>query len=220
MSLTAAEAEEPTTTPTAVLLPFHGAVVAFVGKLSRTQKVLEGIIESNGGKVAKSISGATIAVCTPQEATGGGTKKGQDALAAGILCVSEKWVDDTLVAQRRLTDDELPPYVLANPKAKDAERETRKVLGDKLEVEKEAQAQRSQLEEKYNPTASGKSSQGKKVVVEGSGAVEPDSGLVEVGHVYEPRTGEVFSSVMNLADVTTGKNGFTSSRSLSDNKSK
>lgn len=193
------------------LKPFQGTVVMFAGKLTKTQSEFEKIIVADGGSIAKTSASATVCVCTPQEAAGNGSKKGQDAVAAGIMCVSEAWVAASLAAKRRLSSSEVVPFILANPLKTDASRDVLKSLGDKFELERAAQEQRALLEETFKEApAGGKKSQQamKKVVVKNGAAVEPESGLVETGHIYEPRPGEFFTSVMNMTDVTTGKNSF------------
>lgn len=207
------------------LKPFQGTVVMFAGKLSKTQSELEKDIIGGGGTIAKTATAATVCVCTPQEAAGNGSKKGHEAVAGGVLCVSEAWVKASLEAQRRLSSIESSSFVLANPQKNDASRDVLKALGDKYEVERAAQEQRALLEETYKEAPAATKSQVregiKKVVIKNGAAVEPESGMVECGHVYEPHPGELHTSVMNMTDVTTGKNSFYILQLLEhDNKNK
>lgn len=197
------------------LKPFEGLVVMFSGRLTRTQVALEALVAQHGGTTAKTHVAATLCVCTPQEVSPNGSKKGQDAAQSGILCVSEGYIDAALAAGHRLSLEETTPFVLANsPGAagEDTTRETLKKLGEKYELERSAQEQRALLEEKYTEAPKSKKhvAEVKKIVLKGtsSAAVEPESGLVEIGKIYEPVTGDVYSSVMNLTDVSTGKNSF------------
>lgn len=205
------EREEPSVDN---LKPFQGTVVMFAGKLSKTQGELEKEIIAGGGSIAKTATAATVCVCTPQEAAGNGSKKGQEAVSGGVLCVCEAWIKASLDAARRLTASESAPFVLANPVKSDASRDTLKALGDKYEVERAAQEQRALLEETFKEAPAGKKSQGsqgetiKKIVVKNGAAVEPESGMVECGHIFEPQAGDLRTSVMNMTDVTTGKNSF------------
>jgi poly [ADP-ribose] polymerase 1 len=206
------------------LKPFQGVVVMFAGKLSKTQGELEKDIIAGGGSIAKTATAATVCVCTPQEAAGNGSKKGQDAVVGGVLCVSEAWIKASLDATHRLSAAESSPFVLANPVKSDASRDVLKALGDKYEVERAAQEQRALLEETFKEAPAGKKSQGeviKKIVVKNGAAVEPESGMVECGHIFEPQPGDLHTSVMNMTDVTTGKNSFYILQLIEhDNKSK
>ena len=195
---------------TVALRPFQGMAVMFVGKLTKKQADLENIVTQHGGVIAKSVGAASVCVCTPVEATGNGTQKGKDAVAKGILCLSEKWLEDSVEAGHRLPSDGLAPYVLANPKTQDAARTERATVAQKLEIEFEAKAQRALLEEKYSEAPKSKKGQPevKRIVVKGNSAVEPDSGLAETGHIYVAKGGDAYNSIMNLTDVTTGKNSF------------
>jgi hypothetical protein len=201
---------DPEPLPSSTLQPFQGYAVMFVGKLSKKQTELEAVICQHGGVVAKSVGAASVCVCTPTEATGNGTQKGKDAVAKGMLCLSEQWVLDSVAAGHRLPGSALAPYVLANPKVEDGERLARLVVAEKIEQEAEAKAQRQQLEEKYSEAPPTKKSRPevKRIVVKGNCAVEPDSGLAEDGHIFQGTNGDTYNSTMNLTDVTTGKNSF------------
>jgi predicted DNA-binding WGR domain protein len=186
---------------------FAGCLVTAVGKLSRTQKALEDLIVSCGGTFSKSLA-ADICVTTAQEVSGGGTKKGADAVKNGLLCVSEQWVDESIKAGHRLLGAELSPFVLANAKGEhDATRKHRTEVGSKNEAVAEAAKVRSQLEENFTNKSTAKSAV-KKLVVKGSGgAVDEDSGLVEDGHILV-KAGDTYNATMNQADVTSGTNSF------------
>eukprot|EP00759_Apiculatamorpha_spiralis_P017159 PhF_6_TR2328/c0_g1_i1/m.4149/K10798/PARP; poly [ADP-ribose] polymerase len=202
--------------------PFGGLLVGSAGKLRKSQKAIEDIITSNGGVYDKGTH-VHVFITSAKDVEAKSIKKLQDAIAADIPIVSEDWLDACVGAgQPVLGNDEILPYRLVTPKdaTNDKTRENRKRVAERNLTVEEAQKQRVELDkeammrEEFRDKPSVKSAT-KKLIVKGSAAVEPESGVADTAHVYERQVGkgkgakkEVFSSTMSRTDVTTGKNSY------------
>lgn len=184
---------------------FAGRVVTCAGKLSRTQKDIEQLIVANGGTFVKSLA-ANICITNFEEATGGGSQRGRDAVTKGLLCVSEGWVDECIKQARPLTAAESTPFVLANPKIDTTTRAHRSEAAAAAEAKAAVSRQDALAQEAFKSQAAAKSAL-RKVVVKGASAVHEDSGLVDEGHILV-KNGDQYQATLNLADVTTGQNSY------------
>lgn len=171
--------------------PFSTLNICCVGKFGRTHKEIETLVSGHGGTFVKSHKDANLCVTTAAEAGGTGSAKGREITQAGLLCLSDDFLDESIRKGRLLLRSEVKPFVLANP-------------GELKVVFSSADGDTNDP-----PSSTTKSAGGpQKYIVHGSAAVEPSSGLAETGKLYENPPGTPLNAIMNLTDVTTGKNSF------------
>ncbi|KAH7933704.1 hypothetical protein HPB49_015960 [Dermacentor silvarum] len=176
--------------------PLDGLEVVF-GKTVTPIEELKKKLTPLGAKVAAKVSEKTLCLISTAEEVKKKSKRVKEAEAFNVHVVSENFVDSLASGGAATNVDQ---FKLA-PWGGDA--------GSKIEKYKS----KSQMDRMF--VKSGPSTM--KLTVKGLAAVEPDSGLADIAHVYA-KGDEIYSSVLGLVDVNRGTNSYYKLQLLESDK--
>ncbi|XP_077528678.1 poly-(ADP-ribose) polymerase [Haemaphysalis longicornis] len=166
--------------------PLDGLEVVF-GKTETPAEELKKKLAPLGAKVVAKVTEKTLCLISTPEEVKKKSKRVREAEQLNVHVVSEKFVD-SLVSGGPATDVE--QFKLATWGG-DA--------GSKIEKYK-SKSQMDRMFAKSGPSTM-------KLTVKGLAAVEPESGLADVAHVYT-KNDEIYSSVLGQVDVSRGTNSY------------
>ncbi|XP_023213752.1 poly [ADP-ribose] polymerase 1-like [Centruroides sculpturatus] len=178
--------------------PLGNLSVVIVGKLKKSLKELTAKVEELGGKVVSKVTENVVCVITNEEEIKKNSKKIKDAEKANVHVVSEDFLESVqnggaalMITQHSLCSWGGDPTVKISRFEK------------KLHEEK--------MFTKSIPTKM-------KMTVKGAAAVEPDSGLEDVAHVYE-ENGNIYNAILGMVDIIKGTNSYYKLQLLAGDRS-
>ncbi|GJP52654.1 hypothetical protein CLOM_g11752 [Closterium sp. NIES-68] len=193
--------------------PLEGLHVALLGRLSRSQAAWRKEIEEGGGSVAALSSAAVDCVVATEAEAARSQDKLVPAITLGAPLLSEAYLLDSLSQCRRLPMR--APYLL--PLAPHLQQQA-----DAAPPAAAAAAASGAGRESKGKKGKERSGEGEERVrsvrVKGRAAVHEASGLGESGHVLDC-DGTVWSTTLNLSDLSTGANSYYILQIIEDDKS-
>ncbi|KAK8763975.1 hypothetical protein V5799_033404 [Amblyomma americanum] len=179
--------------------PLDGLEVVF-GKTTTPVEELKKKLAPLGAKVASKVSEKTLCLISTADEVKKKSKRVKEAETFNVHVVSENFLDSLASGGPAAAVDQ---FKLA-PWGGDA--------GSKIEKYK-SKSQMDRMFAKSGPSTM-------KLTVKGLAAVEPDSGLADIAHVYT-KGDEIYSSVLGLVDVSHGTNSYYKLQLLeSDNRNR
>mmetsp|Transcript_11899 Transcript_11899/g.47956 ORF Transcript_11899/g.47956 Transcript_11899/m.47956 type:complete len:571 (-) Transcript_11899:1183-2895(-) len=171
--------------------PLYGCVLACVGKLFMTQKATKELVERLGGRVSSTITDklthcvSTHEILSKQNST---NQKLQKALDLSLPIYSEKLLEH--IAEEEALPTDRNSYLLdGNTSPEERQKKKEKVA-----------AQRAADDDASTATAT--------FTVKGKGAVDPQSGLQDKGHVFVSKSDNVYAATLAATDITRGTNSY------------
>ncbi|KAK4317648.1 hypothetical protein Pmani_011270 [Petrolisthes manimaculis] len=171
--------------------PLEGMKFVLVGKkFTKDKTTMKEKIKELGGQVATKIEDTTTAVITTPDDVGGTDKKIATAKSKNIHCVSEDFLDevDKGGALLMITKKSIASWG-TNPEAR--------VFATKSKSSSKSEGSR------YVKSIPDK----QKVKLKGGAAVDPDSGVDSIAHVYK-RGDKFYNCVLGHVDIMKGTNSY------------
>ncbi|XP_044593172.1 poly [ADP-ribose] polymerase [Cotesia glomerata] len=174
-------------------MPLRGMQFVIAGKTKKSKDTLTKEIMNLGGTVTSKVSDTTAAVISTEAAVEKGGKVIEDAEKLDIQVVSEDFVDEA----KDYKDTPIPLITKKNIASWGGDPNARVVAS----LAKSTSAARGKSI--YEKSGSGKV----KLRIKGGGAVDPQTELEDVAHVYQ-RGNEKFTTLLGLTDIQSKKNSY------------
>ncbi|XP_057321273.1 poly [ADP-ribose] polymerase-like [Microplitis mediator] len=174
-------------------MPLRGMQFVIAGRTEKSKEALKKEIMSLGGTVGTKVSDTTAAVIANEAAIEKGGKVIEEAEKLDIQVVSEDFVDEA----KDYKDTPIPLIIKKNICSWGGDPSVRVVAS----LAKSSSSVRAKSI--YEKSGSGKV----KLKIKGGGAVDPDSELEDVAHVFQ-RGNEKFTVTLGITDIQAKKNSY------------
>lgn len=177
--------------------PLEGMKFLIIGKkFTKNKKILKEKIQELGGEVIKKVAKDTAAVITTPDDVAGMDKNIALAKSLDVHCVSEDFLEEVEKGGALLM---IPKKSIASWGGTVQER----VFPDK----------KSKAESRFTKSIPDK----QKIKLKGGAAVDPDSGMEDVAHVYE-RGSKIYNCVLGMVNIMKGTNSYYKLQVLESDK--
>ncbi|XP_076264902.1 poly-(ADP-ribose) polymerase [Rhynchophorus ferrugineus] len=187
------------------LPPLYEMEFVILGQPIRGKDVLKKEIQALGGKVVTKIKNTVMAVIANKDMVENMGSRIQEAESEQIQVVSEDFIDEA-----KNYTGKIPELIMQKSICNWGSDPTTRLPPEPSSSLKSGQKSRS----RFTSSVPSKI----KLKLKGGSAVDPDSGIENIAHVYEDRNKEKYTAVLGLTDIQSDRNSFYKLQLLKSDK--